>query len=488
MRTCKNECMDYITEKGYICNNLETERFTNKKWCKINDYDVNNNSLILGKPKKSNGYYWDYIKEKNPNKICMTNEPQTEIKYKKCTIFDKNNYFKYLFGVFLTTFITAPVNAVKSHLSQTLNLLGKSDIDILRFMLKQFKAELKKNNVSQTDIDSISSELESEINQINPNNKGESGRFLKKIFEISQNVTRSQLSSLGDYSTSVINFFITHIPDENAMDVLKGANFLIEDNGAMYDYSKNQMKGYGRFSSHAKNATDVIQYGVTDLFADTYLHLLCGEFNYKTGQTVSWCQLEGAPMPPGLNTMEVFKNILSNGINLNYLQQYLDHFVDSAIYFGIKTRISILGGDAINLAIGTSPHTDKNPIYLIPFNFEKVSEEIPYQMGNQELTYTPLDNGFTSSINALQQINTSSFSRNNNSILPQNLLPNSISSNYVTQNTSLLASPEVLSLGRGGKSKKRKKSKKNNKSKKTKKSKNNKSKRKYYKKNSITNY
>ena len=485
MRTCKNECMEYTTEKGYICNNLETERFTNKRWCKINDNDVNNNHLVLGKPKKSSGYYWDYIKEKNTDKICMINEPQTKIKYKKCTIFDKNNYFKYLFGVFLIAFITPPVLA-RSHLSQTLKLLGKTDVEILRFILKQFKAELKNNNVSQTDIDSISSELESEINQINPNNKSESGRFLKKIFEISQNVTRSQLPALGDYSTSVINFFITHIPDENAIDVLKGANFLIEDNGAMYDYSKNQMKGYGRFSSHAKNATDVIQYGVTDLFADTYLHLLCGKFNYETGQTVSWCQLEGAPMPPGLSTTEVFRNILSNGINLNYLQQYLDHFVDSEIYFGIKTYISIFGGDAVNLALGTSPYTDKNPIHLIPFNFEKVSEEIPYQMTNQELTYTPLDNGFTSSINALHQINTSSFNMNiNNSTLPQNLLPSNISSNYITQDSNLLASPQVLSLGRGGKSKKRKINN-NNKSKKRKVSKkNNKSKKRKVSKNKL---
>jgi hypothetical protein len=470
--------MDYTTEKGYICNNSQTEKFTNKKWCKINDNDVTNNSIILGKPKESNGYYWDYIKEQNTDKICMINEPQNKIKYKKCTLFDKINYLKYLFGFFLTLFITPPVLA-RSHLSQTLNLVNKSDVEILRFILKQFKTELKNNNVNQKDIDLISSELESEINQINASNKGESGKFLKKIFEISQNATKSQIPALGDYSTSVMDFFITHIPDENALDVLKGANFITEDNGAMYDYSKNQMKGYGRFSSHAKNATDVIQYGVTDLFADTYLHLLCGKFDYETGETVSWCQFEGAPMPPGLNTMEVFKNILSDGINLNYLQQYLDHFVDSGIYFGIKTSISIIGGDAINLALGTSEHTDKNPIYLIPFNFEKVSEEMPYQMTNQELTYTPLDNGFTNSINMLHGINTTNFisnSRSNSSSLPQNLLSNSVSNSYVAQNSNLLTSPNGLSLGKGGKSKKKRFAKKN-KSKKNK-SKKNKSKRK----------
>ena len=466
MRTCKSECMDYTTEKGYICNNLQTEKFSNKKWCKINDNDVTNNSIVLGKPKESNGYYWDYIKEQNTDKICLTNEPQNKIKYKKCTLFDKINHLKYLFGIFSTAFITPPVLA-RSHLSQTLNLLGKSDVEILRFILKQFKAELKKNNVSQKDIDSISSELESEINQINPSNKGESGRFLKKIFEISQNVTKSQIPALGEYSTSVMNFFITHIPDENALDVLKGANFITEDNGSMYDYSKNQMKGYGRFSSHAKNATDVIQYGVTDLFADTYLHMLCGKFNYETGETVSWCQLEGAPMPPGLNTMEVFKNILSNGINLNYLQQYLDHFVDSGIYFGIKTYISIVGGDAVNLALGTSPHTDKNPVYLTPFNLEKSLEESSHQITNENLIYTPLDNGFTNSINMLQGINTTSFNsnKNNSSSLPQNLLSNSVSNSvsnsYITQNTNLLSSPNPLSLGKGGKSKKRKALKKN---------------------------
>ena len=463
MRTCKNECMNYTTEKGYICNNLETEKFSNKKWCKISENDVNNNSIVLGKPQKINGYYWDYIKQQNPDKICMTNEAQTEIKYKKCTIFDRIIYLKYLFGVFIIALIVPPVLAVKPHLSQTLSLLGKSDIEILKFILKQFKAELKKNNVSQADIDIISNELETEISQINSSNKGETGRFLKKIFEISQNVTKSQIPALGDYSISVMNFFITHIPDENALDVLKGANVITEDNGAMYDYSKNQMKGYGRFSSHAKNATDVIQYGVTDLFADTYLHMLCGKFDYKTGETVSWFQLEGAPMPPGLNTMEVFKNILSNGINLNYLKEYLDHFVDSGIYFSVKTYIDIVGGEAINLALGTSPHTDKNPIHLIPFNLEKALEESSHQITNENLVYTPLDNGFTNSINMLQGINTTSFTsnRNNSSSLPQNLLSNSVSNNYIGQNTSLVTSPNMLTLNRGGKTKRKRVNKKN---------------------------
>lgn len=376
MRSCKSQCMEYTTE-----------------WCKLNSNDDNNNSIVLGMPKKSNGYYWDYIKEKNSDKICMTNESPSEIKYKKCTIFDKVNYYKYLFGFFLTALITPPALA-----RSALNLGGKSDIDILKFMLEQFKEELMLNKVSQPDIDAISNELRNEINQINPTNKTETGTFLKAIFKTSQNFAKSQLPAFGEYTTSVMDFFITHIPDENALDVLKGAIFVIEDDGAMYEYSKNEMQGYGRFSTHAKNASDVIQYGVTDLFADTYFHLLCGSFNYDTGQTVSWCQLEAAPMRPEMTTVEVFINIFSAGINFNYLQQYLDHFVDSEIYFGIKKIISIVGGDAINLALGTSPHTDKNPIYLLPFKFEEALEELDYQMTNQDLMYTALDNGFTNLI------------------------------------------------------------------------------------------
>ena len=138
MRSCKSECMEYVTEKGYICDKEETERLTNKKWCKINTNDVNNNSLTLGLPRKSNGYYWDYIKEKKDNKICLINEGQSSIKYKKCTMFDKIMYFKYLFGVFLVLFMVPPVVA-RSHLSQTLSLVGKTDVEILKFIFKQFK-------------------------------------------------------------------------------------------------------------------------------------------------------------------------------------------------------------------------------------------------------------------------------------------------------------------------------------------------------------
>jgi hypothetical protein len=464
--------MDYKTEKGYLCDTLEASNFTNKKWCKINENDVNNNSLVLGMPNKTNGYYWDYIAEKNKEPVCMINEPNATPNYKKCTTFDKINYLTNLFSFFFIMTITPPVLGF-SHFSQTMGLINKPDISILKFIFNKFKEELKKNNVSQSDIALISDKLVNELNGIDQNNKAELGRFIKNIFTISKNMTNETFPQMTQHSSSVISFLIKHVPDENMFDALKGANFVIEDNGELYEYAQNEMNGYGRFSSHAKNATDVIQLGVTDLYADVYIHGLFGKFKYTNGATVSWFQLEGAPMPPGLTTGEVFTNILSNGINFNYLQQYIDHFVDSEVYFLNKAFITLTGQKvAANLAIGTSPHTDTNPIYLSGFNFEKeVQPIIPYEMTNKNLMYTPLQNSFISSINLHNAISKNDSIYNNNYSQPlfanNNITnpTNNATNNFVYQKYLPQPSPVAhlgfqpakgLLIGRGGKYKKTK--------------------------------
>ena len=356
-RNCTNKCMEYKTELGYLCDNSEGT-YLNKQLFKIPESDVTHNRLILSTPQQKNGYYWDFIREKNKTKVCIINQPHaSEVKYKKCVSHDLLVYLKYLFGVFASLFMVPQVLG-GAHLSQTLQLVGKTDMEVLRFLLKKFKEELKQNKIPQPEIDLIGRQLDAELSQIASNDTAKMGKFMKDIFNLSQ--------KSNNVSTPVIQFLVSFVPDKYVMEALRGANFKIEDGGKMYQYSQTTMRGYGRFSTHAKNATDVIQYGVTDMFADTYLHMLCGKFDYENGQTVSWFQLEGAPMPPGLTTVEVFKNILTNGSGnrLKYLQQYADHFVDSETYLIVKAMITLTKGKAINLAIGTSEHVDTAPIVL----------------------------------------------------------------------------------------------------------------------------
>jgi hypothetical protein len=395
--------MKYKTKNGFLCNNANISRlYPTKQWCYIDKQKaMEHNLLAENKLEMDNkGNYWDWISETLEKTQCMDNNKE----YKICSPMDKLLYMKYVFGVFLS--LSVPQIVAAKHSWQTLNLIGKSDIEILEFMLEQFKKELSQNKIDDLYIKIIYDELHTKLDALKykNNTKTEIGKLLKEILTISRYYRDSQYSELyAKYSdadsqkkqpaTSVIDFLIEKIPDEHVLEILKGANFVIEDDGALYNYSQEKMNGYARFSSHAKNST-AIQIGVTDTFADTYLHMLCGTFKYENGQLVSWCQFEGAPMPRGLTTSEVFKNILLNGGDFNGLQQYIDHFADSEIYFGIKSIITILGGKAVNLAIGTSPHTDKNPMYLLPFDLDDTQTQYIKLKNERNFKGTLMDNKF----------------------------------------------------------------------------------------------
>jgi hypothetical protein len=444
MSNCNSICRNYRTEKGYLCDKEESTNLGGKKWCKINTNDVNNYGLHLPDPYSKTGllgkYYWDYIKEKGKQKICI-NDGKTD--YYSCPLI--NNYNYYL-GVLATLFLTPTIAGGSfiyslggEHLKQTIQLSTATNKQLLIFLIGKLRElaqkELVNNGIStQDELSNVIQQLKDSVNEIDENDTKAYGKYVKNIFSEASKIIKDNEKNQSELGpTSVMDFFINYIPDEYALEVLKGGNFASVDNGKLYKITQEILKGFVRMSSHPSDGS---QYGYTTMFVDSYLHLLCGIVIKDGTPSVSWCQFEGAPMPPGLTTLEVFKNIY-DGKNLNkeFLQQYVDHFVDSGYYFAyskipslvmneLKNIVSKLPENIqsklpeipetkpFNLALGRSPHTDTNPIYLLPFDLQEVNS-MPIE---PPTTINYLKNSFTYALGIHSDLFSNTTQNNNDTI------------------------------------------------------------------------
>ena len=377
----KSICRKNKTEKGYLCDKVNQPDYLNigKKWCVINNDDVKKYSKKLGEPKKSRDYYWDYVKEEN--RLLNMNLYGNRIIYNSCNVINYLlNYFKYLLTILLILEHAMYVIGGGTftyglpHFLETIEFANLNNKEILIKLVGKLKELCEENLVdkgiyTQEDIITVITNLNEEINSIPDNNDEELGKYLDTIFRIAIDVIKSNPEN-NKYSTSVMEFFVNKIQNKDKMEAIKGANIVLLDGGKTKREIETNMSGYGRFSSHAKNATEITQQGNTDLLFDSYLHLISGSYILETGEEVSWFQFEGAPMPPGLNTKEVFENILSNGnINWKYYKYYADHFDDSIYYFafskipGFSAQLIGMNYTSFNIALGTSKYTDTNPLF-----------------------------------------------------------------------------------------------------------------------------
>jgi hypothetical protein len=452
----------YKTKKGYYCNKSEYSFYS--KWCKINETDSENKDSKFSKDKlyynEKDNYYWDYIDSNDKKILCRDNE--------KCNETDYLFFLKYMVGCVLALFISVALPG-SNHLSQTIRLSRKSDTQILNFLLDQLSKQIiETENIDKIHLNNSIQKLKNEIDEIQNNDKTKIGKLIKDVFRVSSTIIKTNTKeNIGMKPTSVMDFFINTIPDEHAIEILKGGNFVTFDNGKLYESTKTTMEGYGRFSSHESNE---IQYGFTDIFVDSYLHLLCGENINKDGKKYSWCQFEGAPMPPGLTTVEVFKNIYDgNNFNKQFLQFYIDHFVDSAYYFALSKTLQIIGKKGFNLALGTSEHTDNNPIII-----EKISKEEFENEPQDRIPFNFIKNNFTKFVGLHDDL---ILDNNSNETLPSTTKIQSIltigtinsqnNPQYYSTSNQFLQMPQNSQIA-GGKTKKQRKSRKQRKNRKNK--------------------
>ena len=387
-------CQPFKTRKGYLCS--KSVRGFRGNWCEINPHHVLKFRKYLDTPSHHNNYYWDYISETEPKGFGYETI-NGKLVYSVCDLQSNKNYTLYLFGCLMLVLLSkklppsGPFTGAIKHVRQTWAFAHMSDKDILLQLFEKLKVLLPDDDTKNVVEETLKS-IKNDIMKLEENNPEAMGKYLKEVLKQSKKMIQANTSS--DYkgiATPVIDFFIKEIPDKVAFEVLKGANFRIKDKGALYKYATRELDGYGRFSSHQSDKT---QTGSTDVFVDTYFHLLCGE-STENGDTFSWCQFEGAPMPPGLNLYEAISNIINGGENREkYLKYFLDHFADSAVYFSLSKSIQMMGGQGFNLALGKSRYTDQNPLTLEEFKYE-IEHEKKQDTHGPRRTFEEASNNFT---------------------------------------------------------------------------------------------
>jgi hypothetical protein len=494
--TCKGICRRNKTQKGYLCDevkNPSTFSTHRQKWCRINSVDVKNFEKYLGRPNNQmtiyGNYFWDNIvEENNPQSMCLLNN---RINYNlNCSVEDTYKY--YLTGLLIkccainieeacielykkatvvATTTTAAMSAAaltvasdaaihtdlsQKHLAQTKKLSTEDNRGILLFLLDELKNFIEKEQVDRGEIsqDILNQNIlsiENKIKEIDENDEAGYGKLVKELFKTCSQITKTNEqynSSLGP--TSLMDFFVDKIPDEYAMLVIRGANFMVQDDGALYQWAKSNIIGAsGRFSTH-KSIVD--QYGYTYMYIDVYLHMVCGVVNIN-GKLYSWCQFEGAPMITGLSTAEVFLRMY-HGFNLDKkaLQEYVDHFADS-LYYGYTALVArATGKKALNLAIGSSEHTDANPLMFT----EKLDlgDFIPEKMegkktGSIKRFFETLINEFGYNFEIIKNSFTYELGIHNDLSARYNLSQNEQTITPYEREQQLINSPDGFNNGRG---------------------------------------
>ncbi len=413
---CKSHCFKYKTEKGYLCNKMESSiGAIYKPWCLIGNNQVDQmtaNGLRLPPeriPKKTlrGNQYWDYIvipasaaKKSTDDdfsvQYCFTDLENIDSK-KICSAKNKTDFVNDMRKIYWWKFASfflcrAPIFVVKTmaftapitvpHFYEKFSEAGLSNKEIMKHLVDYYGEFLenivlygteedgKEVLLSQSDIEYVTRSLREEIDRAFPSNvpindgikdsavQSElEGKYIKDLLaNVKQHVAKFDTVAekySPNQSTQLIDF-VLQIPDKYIFEVIRGANVILDDDGKTYDYIHDNLKGYSRFSSHK---SIVPQIGVTELFLDTQFHMVSGVImDEQSGKKRTWFQLEGTPNPEGRDFFVMLANMIIDVPHLYYNTKYfLEHATDFIVYKTVKRSIGFMG---------TSSITDKNPLLI----------------------------------------------------------------------------------------------------------------------------
>jgi len=258
----KSPIFDYISKYKIIeCSDENFSVYKNNEIKLLNGITFNKFLItIIGM--KSIENITNFIKKYNPDKSATTN---------------------------VGLYIGEPIANIvaPSHLNSKMKLGQLNNIDLVREAInryKEFLLQLPKNLISDMEAEKITNNLLTEFNnkiqETPPENHDEiTGQYIKhalngvkkydKLF-IDNTVKGNNI----DFSThvknpeSLIDFIIREIPNENVLNVLRGANCIVDDTGKLYNFAKKNFNYFVRFSSHALiqgiPTSSKTQLGITD--------------------------------------------------------------------------------------------------------------------------------------------------------------------------------------------------------------------------------
>ena len=159
------------------------------------------------------------------------------------------SYMNYMFLIFIIAAITPIVESGASHLLKTHSYTKMSNKEFLEDMFREFNKLVNEKYVNKGLLDSesaekILSDLKDKLlntDDTDDTDSSKAGELIKSMFKESLELMRVNAAAYGDYSTTVTNFLIEKVPTKHLLEALRGGNFVVEDGGAIYNYTSTNM-------------------------------------------------------------------------------------------------------------------------------------------------------------------------------------------------------------------------------------------------------
>ena len=223
--------------------------------------------------------------------------------------------------------------------------LNESDEEAAKRLLKDalgyIQFQQKSGHLSEVEANNIKLFLESQFNT-------DPMRFIRTILT----VTRKTLSKAG-HETPMLDLLLSTIPKEHYGELLRGAHFILPDQGEFYKKFNMIKKSFKRISSHHPKVKDISHTAKTEYIGDTPLHLLSGID--VDGNT--WLQLEASPFLEGDKWSDVLRNTFFDENLQENLFYGLEHGFDYIAYVLTKKQKNIG-------PFGSSKYPESKPIML----------------------------------------------------------------------------------------------------------------------------
>lgn len=370
-RRCLSACYNHITEHNYLCNNSRVG------YCHV-DKDQMKIYGNINAPKYSVlNYKWDKIKEtaEKDTKFCYEKADVIESKIikesvKNCKEKLELSFSYHMFGIFIMIFMASATVSVP-HVIKKYREGQMTPYEVLQYISDKYIDKIAVGHKTE-----VRKRINQDLEKIPPNDVKAIGAYIRSLMRHSIELIETQSSPIAKKHVAIlVRFIVDHVEDADIIDVLGGAACVIPDGGNAYNYMAKRYKPFVRFSSHYERTREGVEYGYTDYYADSTLHMLMGQFRNGT-KKYTYFQFEGSPgspvpskydLPKLFDPAEIIEKPYDFGVNLYDLIRHTSDFV---VYNAWRRSIG---------SIGMSDITDQNPkwVKLIGMSSDEPDTTVP---------------------------------------------------------------------------------------------------------------